>query len=379
MHFVYLTSEYPQPNVPHGGVGTFVQTLARELVKFNFKISVVGINKNTSYEEVDDKGVNIYRLPQSKEKFISGILNFKSINQKLKEIHKKNPISIIESAEMGLAFIDKIPDIKYVIRLHGGHHFFAESENRGVNWWKAFQEKKSFKNADKIIGVSQYVVNHTSKYIDFETKKAGVIFNPANLTRFYKADNYKIIEGRIFFAGTICEKKGIRQLVQAMPIIQQHISNAHLVIAGREWFYPKTKKSYTEYLKTFISDEMKDAIQFLGSIENTQVPIEIEKAEICCYPSHMEAMPLAWVEVMSMGKIFVTSNLGPGTELIQDGITGLLCNPLSPEDIAEKIIYAFKNREKMQQIAQNGRKYALENFAINRIVKQNIDFYTSIL
>ena len=145
MHFVYLTSEYPQPNVPHGGVGTFVQTLARELVKFNFKISVVGINKNTSYEEVDDKGVNIYRLPQSKEKFISGILNFKSINQKLKEIHKKNPISIIESAEMGLAFIDKIPDIKYVIRLHGGHHFFAESENRGVNWWKAFQEKKSFK------------------------------------------------------------------------------------------------------------------------------------------------------------------------------------------------------------------------------------------
>ncbi len=378
MHIVYLTSEYPQPNIPHGGVGTFVQILARELIKFNIQVSVIGVHRGV-YRVDTDQGVTIYRLPQSKAKFISGILNFKNINQKLKEIHKKNPISIIESAEMGLAFIDKIPGIKYVIRLHGGHHFFAESENRGVNWWKAFQEKKSFKNADKIIGVSQYVVNHTSKYIDFETKKAGVIFNPANLTRFYKADENKIINGRIFFAGTICEKKGIRQLIQAMPIIKKKIPNAHLVIAGREWFYPKTKKSYTDYLKTFIIDEVKDAIQFLGSIENTQVPIEIEKAEICCYPSHMEAMPLAWIEVMSMEKFFVTSNLGPGTELIQDGITGLLCNPLSPEDIAEKIIYAFKNREKMQQIAQKARKYALENFAINRIVKQNIDFYTSIL
>jgi glycosyltransferase involved in cell wall biosynthesis len=378
MHIIYLTSEYPQPNIPHGGVGTFVQTIARKLVRSGIDVSVVGINHNENYEEYVEEGVWIYRLVPHKLIGIKGILNYLAINRKIAEIHQNKTVTIVEGSEMSFAFIKKIPSIKYIIRLHGGHHFFAESENRGVNWWKAFQEKRSFGNADKIIGVSQYVIDHTSKYIDFEAKKAGVIFNPANLSRFYEADTTKIVNGRIFFAGTICEKKGIRQLILAMPQIKKSFPEAHLVIAGREWFYPKTKKSYTDFLKTFITEDIRDSIQFLGSIENSQIPIEIEKAEICCYPSHMEAMPLAWIEVMSMGKTFVTSNLGPGKELIQEEITGLLCNPLSPEEIANKIEYAFENKEKAQIIANNGRKYALENFALEKIIRQNIDFYNNI-
>lgn len=379
MHIVYLTSEYPQPNIPHGGVGTFVQTIARKLVQNGIDVSVVGINHNEKYEEYEDEGVYIYRLVPHKLKGIKGILNYFAINRKIAEIHQNKAITIVEGSEMSLAFINKIPSIKYIVRLHGGHHFFAESENRSVNWWKAFQEKRSFNNADKIIGVSQYVVDHTSKYIDFESKKAGVIFNPANLSRFYEADTTKIVNRRIFFAGTICEKKGIRQLILAMPQIKKHFPDAHLVIAGREWFYPKTNNSYSDFLKSFITEDIKDSIQFLGSIENSQIPIEIEKAEVCCYPSHMEAMPLAWVEVMSMGKSFVTSKLGPGKELIQDTVTGLLCNPLDSKDIADKIIYAFENKEKVQTIANNGRKYVFANFALEKIVRQNIDFYKSIL
>lgn len=378
MHVVFLTSEYPQPNIPHGGVGTFVQTIARELVKLNFRISVLGINRSSSYEQLEDRGVEIYLVPKNKIRLIGGLINYQSLNKKLKEIHKNNPISIVESTEMGLSFIYKIPNVKYLIRLHGGHHFFAESENRGINWWKGIQEKRSFKNADVIIGVSQYVVDHTSKYIDFENKKRGVIFNPANLDRFGTADDTKIIPGRIFFAGTICEKKGIRQLVEAMPLIKKRIPAAHLVIAGKEWFYPKTKKSYTDHLKTYITNEVKDSIQIIGSIENSRVPFEIEKAEVCCYPSHMEAMPLAWIEVMSMGKTFVASKIGPSKELIEDGVTGLLCDPLSPKDIAEKIIFAVEHKEKMMKMAEKGRDFALENFATSKIVQQNIDFYKSL-
>jgi hypothetical protein len=57
-------------------------------------------------------------------------------NAKIKDIHEKNPIDIIETSELGLAFINKIEGVKYIIRLHGGHHFFAEAESRGINKWK---------------------------------------------------------------------------------------------------------------------------------------------------------------------------------------------------------------------------------------------------
>ena len=66
---------------------------------------------------------------------------------------------------MSLAFLPKIKEIKYLIRLHGGHHFFAESEKRKINKWKGFQEKRSFKKADAFIAVSQYVNQEIEYFI----------------------------------------------------------------------------------------------------------------------------------------------------------------------------------------------------------------------
>ena len=63
----------------------------------------------------------------------------------------------------------------------------------------------------------------------------------------------------------------------------------------------------------------------------------IESSYLCCYPSFMEAMPLAWIEVMSMNKFFIASKLGPGPEIIKHKISGILCNPLNIEDIAKKM------------------------------------------
>lgn len=378
MHICFLTGEYPHPDFPHGGVGTFIQTLGKALVKKGIKVSVVGVGFNQFDEQESDEGVEVYRLSKSSWKKFSAFDNFKRLNAKLKEIHHTSPIDIIEGTELSFAFIKKIPGIIYLIRMHGGHHFFSISENRKINPWKGFQEKRSFRKADYVIGVSKYVSNHTLEYIDYNSKFKGVIFNPANLNRFYKANLEKTVKGRIFFAGTVCEKKGIRQLVQAMPLIKKEVPEAHLLVAGREWIFPDSGRSYLEYLKTFIHDEIRESITFLGAIPNSEIPKYIESAEVCCYPSHMEAMPLAWIEVMSMGKPFVGSKLGPGPEIVEHGKTGLLCNPLDPFDIAEKVIFMMKNPEAASKMGDAAREFAIENFDIDKIVDQNIHLYRSL-
>ena len=142
MHICFLTNEFPKEGFPHGGIGSFVKTLASALVKKDIKVSVVGINytSNNDFESID--GVNVYRLKKSTVKCFSWYFNSKAINKKIEEINHNDPINIVESSELGLAFIKKIKSIRYIIRLHGGHHFFAESENRRINKWKGFQEKK---------------------------------------------------------------------------------------------------------------------------------------------------------------------------------------------------------------------------------------------
>ena len=379
MHICFLSGEYPHPDFPHGGVGTFIQSLGRALVQKGIRVSVVGIGPFENDMEEDDEGVRIFRLRKSKWPKLSAFDNAQRINSFLVNLHQDFPIDVIEGTEMSFTFVKKMPGVSYLIRMHGGHHYFSKPENRKINPWKGFQEKRSFNRANYVIGVSQYVVKHTLEYIDFKEKFRGIIFNPVNLSRFYQANSKKAVPGRIFFAGTLCEKKGIRQLVQAMPLIKKAVPEAHLVVAGRDWKFPKTGASYIEYLQQYMDDEVRDSITFLGVIPNDQVPLEIEKSAVCCYPSHMEAMPLAWLEVMSMGKPFVGSDLGPGPEIIDHGKTGLRCNPLDPKDIAEKVIYMLTHPEEATQMGRAARQFALENFAIEKIVEKNIALYKSLL
>lgn len=378
MHVCFITNEYPKSGYPHGGIGSFVKTISANLTAKSIFVSVVGINYTQKFEVENDNGVTIYRLPQKKVKFFTWFLNKHQINKIIKEIHYINKIDIIETFELGLAFIDKIKGIKYIIRLHGGHHFFAEAENRGINLWKGFQEKISFRKADKIIGVSNYVLDATTKYIKFDNKRGQSIYNPVDLRRFYSADPQKEIRGRIFFAGSLCEKKGIRQLIMALPLIRREIPEAHLIIAGRDWKFPDGS-SYTAWLQQFIDVSDRESITFLGPLEHDKIPGLIESSEVCVYPSIMESFGIAWLEVLSMGKALVSSKLGPGPEIIIDGVTGLLCNPLDPKDIAEKTLQILKNQALKFKLGIAAREDVAERFSVEKLVEQNIEFYRSLI
>lgn len=378
MHICFLTNEYPKISFPHGGIGSFVKTIASELVKNNIKVSVLGINYTNKNKFIQENGIDIYRLKPANIKGLTWLLNAKSINDKIREIHQKNPIFIVETSELGLAFLSKIKTIKYIIRLHGGHHFFAESENREINFWKGFQEKRSFKKADGFIAVSKYVQTHTEKYLSYQNKKIELINNPIN-TNLFKPLNIKSIQNKIVFAGTVCEKKGIRQLIQAFGIVKKQFPEANLDIYGRDWLF-LDKSSYIQMLKKVEFpklNEFANDIIFHGAIAYDQIPDKYAEAEVCVFPSHMETQGLVAPEAMAMKKMVIFTELGPGTETIINFETGLLCNPYDINDIAKKIIWVFENKLKAKEIGINAREFVVKKYSLNNIVNQNIKFYKS--
>ncbi|RVT75899.1 glycosyltransferase family 1 protein [Flavobacterium sufflavum] len=380
MHICFLTSEYPKEGFPHGGIGSFVKTMASALVNKGIKVSVIGINYIPNDETQIVDGVNIYRLKRSTVKGLAWYFNFKAINNKIDQIHRQDSIQIIESSELGLAFIKKIKNIKYIIRLHGGHHFFTEAENRGINQWKGFQEKKSFKNSDAFIAVSHYVKNHTEKYLSYHNKPLAYINNPID-TDFFKPIIGNESENKIVFVGTVCEKKGIRQLIQAFPFVKKEFPNATLEIYGRDWFFPDGS-SYIAMLK---EKELKplgiiaNDICFHGAVPLTTLPSKYAEAAVCVFPSHMETLGLVAPEAMAMQKPVVFTNKGPGSEIILDGQTGLLCNPYNPKDIAEKIIWVFEHKSEAKQMGLNAVKYVLKAFDIKMLIQKNIQFYLDVI
>ena len=379
MHICFLTNEYPKPGFPHGGLGSFVKTIAEALVRNGIQVSVIGLNYTPSNETENVNGVTVIRIQKSTVKGLAWYFNSKNIAKTIATIHQKNPIHIVEGSELSLAFLPKIKDLKYVIRLHGGHHFFAEAENRGINSWKGFQEKRSFKKADAFIAVSNYVKMHTANYLSYRNTAVEVIFNPINSSLF-QPQEIALETNNITFAGTICEKKGVRQLIQAFPFVKEKFPKAILNLYGRDWLFPDGG-SYMKMLQETELPQLGALAQdiiFHGAVSLQEIPKVYAKAAVCVFPSHMETLGLVAPEAMAMEKAVIFTAFGPGPEVITHGETGYLCNPHQPKDIAEKILLVLQNPEKATGLGVKARQAVLQKFEINTIVNENIAFYTKI-
>src|SRR5690554_182199 len=376
LNICYLSYEYPLWGT--GGIGSFIQTIARALVRAGHRVSVVGIGKGPQEEHFQDRGVDIYRLPAPRFfKKASFAENAWRIRRKLREMHESRPLDVVEAPEALMFMLPaKTPYVK-VVRMHGGHHFFAESEQRPIDAWKGFLERRSYARADAFVAVSEYVKRHTAKYLSTEGRPLATIRYPIDGDLFRQADLDLAQKHRLVFAGTVCEKKGIRQLIQALELIIPRFPEVQLDVYGRDWFFPD-KRSYTAWLKEQFSEEILQHLHFHGPLPLSEIPARYEQAELCVFPSHMETQGLVAPEAMFMGKAVLFTRAGPGPETIRHKENGLLCNPYEPLDIAEQIIYAFEHPERMKELALQGQQDARAMFGLEGLVAKNTEFYRSL-
>ena len=88
---------------------------------------------------------------------------------------------------------------------------------------------------------------------------------------------------------------------------------------------------------------------------------------------------MAWIEVMSMGKPFVATKIGPAFELVDDGISGLLADPLDANELAEKILQILENQELKESLGRNAREKVLREFTLEAIADQSVEYYQQLI
>jgi glycosyltransferase involved in cell wall biosynthesis len=263
--------------------------------------------------------------------------------------------------------------------MHGGHHFFYTCLGERPRAWRSWLERRSFSRADYLCGVSRFVAEETRRLLCLGEVPIEILPNPVDTAKFRPMLEVPVVPGRIVYVGTLCEKKGIRQLVQAMPEILAAVPQAHLVACGRDSTDRSTGRSYKELLESAIAPKARPRITFKDHVENQQLPQELAAAEILVYPSHMEAQGIVVVEGMAMGKPVVASRTGPGPELIEHGTSGLLCNPHDPHSIAESVIRVLKDRDLANQLGAAARNRAVAEFSVEKLVVRNEEFYLRCL
>ncbi len=213
--------------------------------------------------------------------------------------------------------------------------------------------RASVKHANKVIAVSDATKRDLVKLYRIPAGKIVVIYNGYDRNIFNptsKLDQkgltpYKLkAKSYILFVGTIQPRKNLINLVHAFGIMKDHGYTGKLVIAGKiGWLADET-------LATIERSSYKSDIVVTGYISETNRQLFNRFAEVVVLPSLYEGFGVPLVEAMASGTPVAGSNNSSIPEVVGKG--GLLFDPSSPEDIADKITSVVKNRAKFSQMAQ---------------------------
>jgi glycosyltransferase involved in cell wall biosynthesis len=83
-------------------------------------------------------------------------------------------------------------------------------------------------------------------------------------------------------------------------------------------------------------------VSLLGWMGRAQIEAHLEEADLVVIPSRWEAFGLVAIEAMRAAKPLVAFRVGALPEIVEDGVTGLLCEPASVAGLATALQQASK-------------------------------------
>ncbi len=395
MHICFVCREYP-PSLRGGGIASYIKEIAEGLVDIGNKVTVICASDDTRKQSdtFDVYGVRVIRLSGgdfvingiekiSIIKKFRAIYRFRSYRKKvLATLKRIKDVDIIEVAEFGAEGL-YLSDLKIpiVVRLHTpvllDHYNFSIKKMDRTNWYYYFQGKKELeiiKTAEYITSCSNSLKQWAVKHTGCDGNKIKVIYNPVNVDygkkNLLRENNNREIK-EILFAGTVCDWKGCGELAAACKILFDKGLNLRLDIIGKTG-------AYADMLKTKYQDF--PWFNLIGKMSREDLMDRYNKANLVCFPSWWENMPMVCIEAMLSGAIVLGSSSGGMSEVIKDGENGFLVEPKNPELLASKIKEILSmSDDKLVTISDNARNRIKDNFSLDVILKQTIEYYNWVI
>ena len=236
----------------------------------------------------------------------------------------------------------------------------------------------SVKKAKKIIAVSKSTRNDIINHFRISKNKIEVIYEGVD-RQFKVYDKISIapfLKGGaskpfIFYTGVWRNHKNLVGLVKAFGVLKNKYKlNYQLVLGGKEDPY------YPEVRRTWEKLGLKKEIIRAGFIDQKELPLFYNAAEIFVIPSFYEGFGLIGLEAMACGTPVVSSNKTSLPEVL--GNAAIYFDPNSPEEMAEKMKLVLTDKKLYNELRENGFKQ-IKKYSWEKMGKETISIYENIL
>ncbi len=372
---ILILTPFYSPNI--GGVESHLDDLVAALDEKRYRVFVQTYSPlttdNTKYEKEEYLGNSVQI---NRHKWIGGNLFHKLENHPILDFLYLTPYLFIRSFFFMITNSKKIETI-HAQGLNAGiigvllkivfqkrllislHAFYIQIEK---NQLVARLVPLILNNADFVFAVSNAVINQFKK---LKIKKSNIAkyHSWVDINRFKPMDtkdarNRSGIENRftILFVGRLIPIKGVALLID----IAKELNYVQFVFIG------------TGPLDGFLRNSSKEIsnVNFLGKIQNIDMPVYYNSADILCFPSpYEEGLGRVSMESVACGIPVVASNLGGISETVNEDIS-LLVKP-TYENLKNALIKLYQDEDRLKKMSSLCREYALKNYS-----KHNVDYIT---
>ena len=225
------------------------------------------------------------------------------------------------------------------------------------------------KVTDRMIAVSEAVKDHLARYDHIPSDRITVLPNAIDLRLFGGHDRTEArrrlgIPPDAYVVGTVGRlelQKGHAVLLQAMRKVAITCPVAWLLLVGggsQEWPLRRA------------ADELglTDRITFAG--ERSDVPALLGALDLFVLPSLWEGLPLVLLEAMASGVPVVATRVGGVPEVVSDGATGILVDPMRPDQLAAAIIRCRNDPNGLARMTEAGRRWVEAHASIQAYARR---------
>jgi len=378
------------PATQFGGIVFLAVDLAREISKIGHDVTIYTTDLDFS------NGANKFnkQLPRT-EKFEKFTINrthvwfsFKLffLNTAMyKEIENNKPDIIhtigLRSYQSIIAWrISKKNKIPLIVSDQGGlttHPFLNESGLFFKILYKIqnYFIKKIINHASMISAANEY---EKEIFLNMSKKsQIKIVRNGVNLKNLVSKQNfkmkYKINSKFILFVGRFSKSKGIETLIDAFNIINNKISDIHLVIMGVDFGFEKTME------ELIIKFNLSKKIIVIKNPPREDVISAYGESEFLILPSQWELSPLVPLESFAFKKPVISTKSHGIPFTVQDDENGILVEPENPDQLAKAITKLLLDDDLRIRLGLSGYNFVHDECNCISMAKNSLELYEQIL
>jgi glycosyltransferase involved in cell wall biosynthesis len=391
MNICFVESNYPG-RFSGGGAGTYVQLIAKELMRRGHKAFVIARYLDSEPPESDDGGILVSRPKTGnlswylgKIPLIGSILakvsqiveSSLAINAAIDTLDKKHRLDVVEFSENANFLYVFKKHTPYIVHLHGSNVTFKKYCREKIFFQDRIQrclEGFVMRRARLITSPSAFLKNEVVEEFNIAASKILVIPYPLDeklLQSEHRADKDNKI---VFYSGRLEKRKGVHTLQEAIPLVLKKYLQVMFMLFGSD----SKDMARAGLQKYFQQRGVAERVKLCPFCPKEELFNYLSEADICVIPSVWDNSPNTIYEAMAAQKAIVATAVGGIPELIENNIQGVLVEPEDAKGLSQAIGDILENENKRKQLGQRAREKAIKIFNMDNIIRQRLAIYEQV-